>query len=161
MIWTPERQKAADAEMLSWLGTEHQNCIAIRGVGIDCIQLVYRAMIAAGILPEHHIESYSTSLGLFHESDHLEEALLAMLYADKLAVEEATWGDVAVFKTGENSAHCGFLALPNVWQSLAHRTVTMNAWSQWRHRAKCVIRVTGEGFREQPDSVIRRMKVIA
>lgn len=154
-LWTPERKQLALAELARWHGVKHVNRVAVPGVGIDCIHLVFVVYVAAGLLPRRRLGTYNTEHGLFQHSDRLRDGLLATLHAVKVAPTTPEWGDIAIFKTGRTSAHCGFLTRGQVWHALAHRCVTVSEWHNWEHRADCLIRLTQPGFKANPAQTMR------
>jgi cell wall-associated NlpC family hydrolase len=154
MIWTPERQKAALEECARWHGVRHVNRIAVPGVGIDCIQLVWRIYSAASVVPEGSVAPYSVSEGMVSPSRKLRDVLNDLLHCEEHDPGSPEFGDVVLFKTGGVSAHCGFLAGEVVWHALARRCVTPSPWLLWRHKADTLLRVTKTGFRGEPRSII-------
>lgn len=150
MIWTPERIALARAELASWKGVAHRDRVAVRGVAIDCINLVKEVLIAAGIIPRLPLPTYSTQDGQFTVSDALKNSLMAALYCEEVPVSEMTFGDIAVFRTGQRSGHAGFCAPPHIWHALARQCVTESDIKLWRRDIQTLIRLTGEGFKLSP-----------
>jgi cell wall-associated NlpC family hydrolase len=155
-LWSLSAVQKATEELESWEGTAHVNRIAVRGVGIDCIQLCFRAYAAAGILPWMKVGVYSTEAGLFSRSENMERVLLDCLHAKSLPVDSPEFGDLVLFQTGDRSAHCGFYADGFVWHSLARQCVLRSPWRLWKRRAEKLIRVYGTGFRKDPKGSVRR-----
>lgn len=156
MIWTPERKEKALAECHAWHGTRHVNRLAIKGVGIDCVQFVWKVLAAAEIVPFGFVPPYSTEEGLFSPSDKLQRVICHVLHHEIAEVESSTFGDVVLFKTGGRTAHCGFFADGEVWHSLAGRCVTRSPWLLWRRKADLLIRVTETGFKNEPYSTVKK-----
>jgi len=154
-LWTPSARQKAILELRSWEGVRHVNRIAVPGVGIDCIHLVFRAYIAAGILPVRSLGRYDVNAGLFTRSDMMERVLLGSLHSKSLNPEAPEFGDIVVFQTGDRSAHCGFYEDVHVWHSLSRQCVIRSPWRTWRRRAEKIVRVYRPGFRVEPETSVR------
>ena len=149
-VWTPSARQKAISELASWEGVKHVNRIAVPGVGIDCIHLVFRAYIAAGLLPERRLGRYDTEAGLFCESNTMEQVLLDCLHGLSKEPHDPVFGDVVIFQTGDRSAHCGFYENDHIWHSLARQCVLRSPWGLWRRKAKRLITIYQTGFRKDP-----------
>lgn len=149
-VWTEQRIASARQSLAAWHGTPHHNRIAIRKVGVDCIKLVYKVIFEAGIFPDVDFHGYSVDDGMSGESTKLQETILHCCYGE-VVFGDYEFGDIAIFKTGDRSAHCGFFSGDGyLWHSLARRCVTRSDFSLWRGAVVCAVRLTGEGFRVSP-----------
>lgn len=153
MIWTPERKRLALRSLSRWHGTPHHNRIAVRGVGVDCIKLVYEVLIDCGILDRVEFSGYDVDSGLWTESTKLQDTILRCLHS--VWVEESfEFGDIFILKTGNRSAHCGLYTDDgNVWHALGNRCVTKSDFALWRHEIKGMVRVVAPGFRVNPATI--------
>ena len=157
-VWTEARKQAARDELAKWRGLHHCDRIAVPGVGIDCIHLVYRALIAAEIVPERPLGSYDVRAGLGVPSNKLKEILGRCLNSETLpAMTPPEFGDIANFKTGKTSAHVGFHADGYMWHSCSGRGVIVGRWELWRHRIESIVRLKGEGFLVGPENIANKL----
>ena len=154
-LWIPSARQKAIEELRSWEGTRHVNRIAVRGVGIDCIHLVFRAYIAGESLPNREFGRYDVNAGLFTRSDMMEKVLLGALHASSRTPVDPEFGDVVLFQTGDRSAHCGFYEDGHVWHALARQCVMRSPWRTWSRRAEKLVRVYQPGFRTEPQRSVR------
>lgn len=155
MIWTGERKITAHASLEAWKGTPHHNRIAIRGVGVDCIKFVCKIYSEAGIFPDIDFHGYSVDDGMWKESTRLQDTMLRCLHSEWVPSDQQfEFGDIAIFKTGDRSAHCGFVTGEDyVWHALGHRMVTKSDMCLWRRAIIGVVRVTQEGYIVRPDKL--------
>lgn len=147
MIWTAERKQMAQASLDAWQGTPHRDRIAIRGVGVDCIHLVQAVLFDAGIIPAAKLPWYDLTAGMTEECTALKRAMVDCLFVEEVSKDAPAFGDIAIFKTGRRSGHCGFVVPDFLWHSLAQRCVTRSNYDQWLPRLDCLLRITGDGFR--------------
>lgn len=157
-IWSEDRIRKAEHELESWHGEKHRDCMAIRGVGIDCANLVHEALIAAEIVTRVELGRYNTKRGLFNKSDHLQEVFLRSTHSSIVQADrtQAQDGDIVIFKTVQASAHCGVFIHDRVWHALSRRCVTVSPWQHWKHKAESLVRIFATGWREQPAAVINQ-----
>lgn len=101
MSLTDEDRARVVAEARSWLGTRYHHHGRIKGVGVDCAQLLCGVFEACGLLPHVDTGHYPTGWHL-HRS---EEMFLKWVcrFADR--VEQPRAGDVAVFRFGRTFSH--------------------------------------------------------
>lgn len=154
-VWIKERREAALAEAASWMGTPHRDRMAVRGQGVDCIRFVFEVLIAAPIVSRRELPPYSTMIGYGKESRSLQDSLLAAFHCVEFdyeqSEEEPQFGDIIVFKNGDQSAHCGWFSSGQLYHALARRCVTRSEWKHWAPRAKSIIRIYALGWRGEEE----------
>lgn len=108
-------------EALSWVGTPYQSCAAVKGVGVDCGQLLIRCAEDSGYIPKGtiHTGAYSNEWHL-HRS---EEKYLSFIekYCDKVEGTPKS-GDFIVYKFGRCVSH-GAIVLE--WPRVIHAYVRL------------------------------------
>lgn len=92
------------AEARTWLGTPYHHHARIKGVGVDCAQLLCAVFEACGMVPHVDPGFYAVDWHLHHS----EEQFIAWL--DKFGTEvtdgsEALPGDVVIWKYGRCFSH--------------------------------------------------------
>lgn len=88
-----------------WLQTPFHHEARLKGVGVDCLQLIIAAYLEAGLLPENIDESvyhYPHDAHLHNPDEQYIDALLAHGWVE---VESPLKGDVALFKIGLRYSH--------------------------------------------------------
>lgn len=152
-VWTQDRRELALLSLERWRGTPHRNRLAEPGVGIDCIKLVYRVCHEAGVFPSSDFNGYDTSSGMWKQSSKLQDTILQCVHGS--FVDRGPWefGDIAIFKTGNRSAHCGFIAGRSLWHALANRCVTESDLALWEGEFAGAVRLSAAGFKASPDRV--------
>lgn len=149
-IWTPDRKKTALATLGKWQSTPHRDRIAIPGVGIDCIQLVLQVLIDCEVIPAIVINGYDTTAGMHSHSDRLQRAFKSCMDLEDVPAGDPQFGDLAIFKTGNRSGHCGFITEGQIWHALARRSVTFSDYKLWRWEIETLLRIKAVGFTGNP-----------
>lgn len=105
MSATESEQRASVAsEALTWLGTGYHHHGRIKGVGVDCAQLLCAVFEACGLVPHVEPGMYPVDWHL-HRSEEMFSAWLAK-YARLCAPgEPVQGGDVLLFKFGRTFSH--------------------------------------------------------
>jgi len=109
-------REAVVAEALRWVGTPFHHAARMRGVGVDCANLLIGVFNAVGLVP-------AIDPGYYPQDWHMhrdEPRFLATLreYADPLPPGEMPRpGDIAMFKYGRHAAHG---AIVTAWPVVAH-----------------------------------------
>jgi cell wall-associated NlpC family hydrolase len=151
-VWTQGREALARLSLAKWHGTPHHNRIAVPGVGVDCIKFVYEVCYDSGVWPRVEFSGYDLQAGLGGPSTKLQETFLKAVFGEWVE-RDFQFGDVLIFTTGERSAHCGFHAGDGkLWHSLAGRRVTVSDECLWRHDLAGAVRLTGVGFKVNPQN---------
>lgn len=102
------RQRIA-AEARAWLGTPYHHHARLRGVGVDCAQLLAAVYEAAGVIGPLDLGHYATQWHL-HHSDELFLQWLRRCGATPLpAGASPRMGDVGVWRFGLTHSHGGIV----------------------------------------------------
>jgi NlpC/P60 family putative phage cell wall peptidase len=92
------------AEAKSWLGTPYHHHARIKGVGVDCAQLLCAVYEACGCVPHIDRGNYAHDWHL-HRGEELFIRWLEMVGAKLLPHQQPEPGDVAVFRYGRVFSH--------------------------------------------------------
>ena len=96
-------REAIVAEALTWLGTDYHHHGRIKGVGVDCAQILMAVYCdALKLAPDLDIGFYSTQWHL-HRSEELYLGWLERAGAQR--VQTPAPGDIAMFKLGRTYSH--------------------------------------------------------
>lgn len=112
------------SQAISWLGTPYHHHGRVKGVGVDCAQLLAAVYGAAGVVADLELGSYPREWHLHRD----EEAFLAWLQRlGARRVELPAVGDVAVYRYGRCFSHGAIVATPDLRvHSYIGRGVVMN-----------------------------------
>jgi cell wall-associated NlpC family hydrolase len=101
-----QRQAVCD-EAFTWLGTPWHHRAHLKGVGVDCAQLIVKVYANAGVISPFDTGEYPRD---WHIHRHEERFLgFAQRYADEIAEEQLLPGDFLVFKIGHVFSHSAIL----------------------------------------------------
>jgi NlpC/P60 family putative phage cell wall peptidase len=90
------REEIVD-EANSWLGTKYHNAARIKGVGVDCAQLIYMVYHQFGLIPELPAEARSPRWFIANrDSSYLDSVLK---YAAEIKEEQIQPGDLVLYRT--------------------------------------------------------------
>ena len=94
------------AEARTWLGTPYHHHARIKGVGVDCAQILLAVYCdALGLAPPLDLGHYSTQWHL-HRSEELYLHWLGKAGARRVqAPEQPQAGDIAMFRYGRTFSH--------------------------------------------------------
>ncbi len=107
------------SEAMAWLGTPFHHAARIKGVGVDCANLLVGVFAAVGLAPDVQLEHYPPDWHMHRD----ETRFLTILgqYADPLPADALPLpGDIAMFNYGRHAAH-GSIVID--WPMVCH------AWS--------------------------------
>lgn len=97
------------AEARTWLGTPYHHHARVKGVGVDCAQLLAAVFEVAGVIPHLDLGNYATQWHL-HHGDELFLQWLQRCGARPLAEGEAPQlGDIGVWRYGRTHSHGGIV----------------------------------------------------
>ena len=103
----------------SFIGTPFHDCGEVKGRqgGADCATLLKMVFVEAGAVDDFKIEPYSPQFFLHQD----EERYLGIVgrFAREVAPEEATFGDVVLYKIGRCFAHGAIIITPG-WPHIIH-----------------------------------------
>lgn len=155
-IWTPERQAAAMKEAREWHGTPHFDRMAMKGVGVDCVNFVCAILRAAGICEPFNMPGYSTTTGLGRSENIIERILLRCFHGEVIGErEEIVFGDIVIFTVGRQSNHVGIFLDGMIWHSMAaHLVEPMPIEQRTFDVMQSVVRLTGTGLKERPENIV-------
>lgn len=149
-VWTEEAKRLAIASIQKWRGTPHHNRVCEVGVGVDCIKFVAAVLHEAGIIPSVNLGGYDTSAGMWGVSTALQDEILRCVTGEWVSAPYQ-FGDIAIFRTGTRSAHCGFMmGSEEVVHSLANRCVTVSPMAIWHRDIVGAVRLIQRGVRTIP-----------
>ncbi len=94
----------------TWIGTPFHDCAAIKGVGVDCAQLIKAVFEEAGLVAPFDLPHYSPQWFLHQEA----EAFLAHVNerAIEIAAPQARPGDIVMYRFGRCFAHAAIIDEP-------------------------------------------------
>lgn len=101
----PTRQDVV-SEALSWLKTPYHHHAQVKGVGVDCGQLLIGVYGAAGVLAARAVVDYAHDWHL-HHSDELFVGHVMSFGA--VETDSPAMGDIAVYKFGRCFSHGAIL----------------------------------------------------
>lgn len=102
-----QREKVVE-EVLSWLGTPYVHTGRIKGVGVDCAQLLIAVYDAAGVIeafdPGHYTHDWYMNRS--------EELYLGHLMRYAVRTDDPQPGDIASYNFGRCVSHAGIIVEP-------------------------------------------------
>lgn len=92
-------------ESLTWLGTPYHHAARIKGIGVDCGQILIAVYSKVGLIDEYTPKEYSHDWAYHRSEERYMENVLK--YATK--TDKPQKGDIAVYKFGRCVSHAGIL----------------------------------------------------
>lgn len=105
---TPDQRAAVVAEAYGWMGCPYIHMGRIKGVGVDCAQLLIAVYGTAGVIEAFEPDTYTHDWYLHRDEDLYLGHLLR--YAER--TEDPHPGDIAAFKFGRTTSHAGIVSEP-------------------------------------------------
>lgn len=106
---TDDQRSAVVAEARTWLGTPYHHHGRVKGVGVDCGQLLAAVFAAAGVIAPVDLGNYATQWHL-HRSEELFLQWLQRCGAQPLPAGAAPQpGDIGVWHYGRTHSHGGIV----------------------------------------------------
>ena len=95
------------AEAISWVRTPFHDDARLKGIGVDCAQLVAGVYLDAGVVPAFEIPRY-TAQWFMHRS---EEKLLDFVsrFGREIPESDVRPGDLAIYKIARAYAHAAII----------------------------------------------------
>ena len=87
----------------SWLGTPFHDCAQVKGVGVDCANILAAVYAEAGLVPEVEIAAYSPQF-MLHSSEPLFESYVRR-FADEVEEAVVQPADIVLYQVGRSFAH--------------------------------------------------------
>lgn len=109
-----ELRTAVVEEAKSWLGTNFHHHAAVKGAGVDCLNLLAEVYHAAGLIPRIAIPHYPPDFMLHRDAERFLDGLSAHA---RETLGPPLPGDIALFKFGRVFSH-GTIVV--AWPSLIH-----------------------------------------
>lgn len=94
----------------SWIGTPFHDNASVKGVGVDCAQLVRAAALETGLREIEPTGEYSPQFMLHRDAEIL--VTFIKRYAVEIEADRAREGDLVVYKIGRVFAHVAILTGP-------------------------------------------------
>lgn len=110
---SPSQRASVVAEALTWLGTPYHSHARVKGVGVDCGQILCAVYEAAGLVPHIDTGHYAPDWHLHHS----EELYIGWMdrYCVRLPRSVAPLpGDIALFKYGRCYSHGAIVVEDNL-----------------------------------------------
>jgi cell wall-associated NlpC family hydrolase len=122
MPLTSEQRDKIVTEAKSWIGTPYRGWSRVRGVGVDCGQLLAGVYVNAGFLPADIELPKYYSLSVAQHKESTEYIDLVSKHMREIPEAEALPGDTVVYKLGLAFAHAAIVVeWPNfVIHAFAH-----------------------------------------
>lgn len=94
------------AEALTWYGTPYRHHGAVKGVGVDCAQILAQVYSACGLVPPIDLGNYRFDWHLHRAIEQYRDRLLE--YVNKINEPDVPHhGDIALFRFGRTLSHAG------------------------------------------------------
>lgn len=112
---TELRRKKLCLEAAKWIGTPFHAHAAIRGAGVDCVNLIAQLLVACGHAQSYEMPKYVMDGGKHNATSQLTDYLdsrddFARVVDETLPIWKLpAWGDVLCFTLGRSSHHCGLM----------------------------------------------------
>lgn len=98
------RRSQVAAQARAWLGTPYHHHGRVRGVGVDCAQLLAAVFEACGLVPHQELGNYPAQWHLHRGAELFIDRLQA---AGARPVQTPELGDVGVWRYGRAYSHGG------------------------------------------------------
>jgi cell wall-associated NlpC family hydrolase len=102
-----ERRARVVAAAREWLGTPFHDRAQIRGVGVDCVNLVAAVYETAGVTGHVEIAPYSAQI-MLHSADEMVVGYL-LRYGREIEEAQARMGDVVLYRVGRSFSHAAII----------------------------------------------------
>lgn len=136
---TPAEQRAAILEEArSWIGTPFHHRARVKGVGVDCAQLVIAVYAAVGLIDDFQPADYPPDWHLHRD----EERFLNYVVDRARQVDSPDPGDLILMQFGRCYSH-GAIAVDahTCIHAFVNRGVELGDLAEWRRRPKAYFTV--------------------
>jgi cell wall-associated NlpC family hydrolase len=96
------------AEARGWLRTPFHDCANVKGVGVDCANLIAQVFERAGVVPHVEIQPYLPQWFL-HKSTELFVGYVLAAGGVEISESEVGLGDIVMYRVGRCFAHGGIV----------------------------------------------------
>ena len=104
---------AIAAEAVTWLKTPYHPSGALKGVGVNCAQLLYGVAKGAGVLPDDApLPRWYTPQLATHSREERLIAYVLSYGAHEIPESEAKIGDIVLYRSGQAHGHAAILLDP-------------------------------------------------
>jgi cell wall-associated NlpC family hydrolase len=100
-------QRVIDAAK-AWIGTPYHPGARLRGIGVDCAQILVAVYSEAGFIPAIETGEYSIQVHLHQEDTQYVDTILE--WAVEISESEAAPGDLVLYKVARAFAHGAIIA---------------------------------------------------
>ncbi len=140
----PENRAKLRAEAASWLDTPFRARAAVKGAGVDCVQLTARIMVACALIKSYVFPRYTMDWAKHHDRSLVLEWLTTCPRVIRVDdAESPRFGDVVCFKVGRCVQHVGVaLDPPHFINAVEGMSVSLCRLddSTWQKRLDCIYR---------------------
>lgn len=112
-----EGRAAIIAAAMTWRSTPYHDHAQLKGVGVDCCQLIAAVFCEVGLIPKIEIPYYSPQHFLHSEEERYMATVLT--FAREISREESKPGDVVLYKLGKAYGH-GAIIMPPGFPAILH-----------------------------------------
>lgn len=112
-----EQREAVTRVALAWLETPYHSNACLKGIGVDCAQLLRGVYVEAGVVAPFDLAPYSPQFYLHSD----QEIFMGIVKRSAREIEphEARPGDVVLYKLGKCFAHGAIIVNPG-WPHIVH-----------------------------------------
>jgi cell wall-associated NlpC family hydrolase len=111
-------RRRVEAIARSWLGTRYHSHARLKGVGVDCAQLLIGVYAEAGIIDAFDTGYYSEQFFLHRSEERFLELVTAR--SREIAEAEAKPADVVLYRFGRCWAHGAIIVSPGWPHAIIH-----------------------------------------
>lgn len=101
-----QARAAIIASARSWIGTPYMHQAKVKGVGVDCGQILIDVFCGLGLVPPFDPGDYTRDW--FNHRD--EEKYLGFVFDNSVEVAAPEPGDIMLFKFGRTYSHAGIVS---------------------------------------------------
>ena len=105
-----EFRTAITTEALTWVGTPYRSCGRIKGVGVNCAQLLFGVALGAGVIPADSPEPkwYTAQLATHCKEERLVE-YVKVYGGVEIKEEDIKSGDIFLYRSGQSHGHAAIV----------------------------------------------------
>ncbi len=105
---TPDQRTAVVAEAYTWMGTPYVHMGRIKGVGVDCAQILIATYSGVGLIEAFVPDTYTHDWYMHRD----EDLYLAYLMAHAVKTDDPQPGDISAYRFGRTTSHAGIITEP-------------------------------------------------